>query len=96
MKILGIDLKKPDGNDIFIVSVLFLASILVSVGLAETIGAKPETVLAWAFAGGSGALLSAIGIKVRDGSKQIILICVASILAALIGHIFGLFLTGIL
>lgn len=89
MVLFGIQLKKPDQKDLFVVSLIVLTMLLINIPLAETMGANPQSLLAWTMAGASGAILSASGIRPSEGMKQLIIISSIALLFGFIGHLLG-------
>jgi len=94
IKILGVSLNKPEKADIFPIALTTLIGLLLIYPFSFVI--TPQTILAWVCAGFTGAMLSSMGVKAREGLRHITLIVLCSLPMALLGHVVGLFIVNLL
>lgn len=68
MQIFGIRLKQINGQDWLSIGAATLIGLLLLYPLANLVGTR--VVFGWAFAGFSGAILSAMGVSIKHGWKH--------------------------
>jgi hypothetical protein len=94
IKILGVSLHKPDKTDILPIGVATLIGLLLIYPFSFVMA--PKTILSWVFAWFTGAILSSMGVKAREGLRHIALIVLCSLPMALLGHFVGLSIVNML
>lgn len=93
MKVLGVVLNKPAKADILPIGVVTLIGLLLMYPLSMVV--VPQTILAWVFAGFTGAMLAAMGVNAREGLKHIVLIVLCCLPMAMLGHVVGVVVLGL-
>ena len=86
MNMLGVQFRKPCGNDLYVFSLLTLGFLSITMPVSLVIGAPSHSILAWAMAGASASILSSIGIKASGGVRPILIIGITAYVFSIAGQ----------